>query len=790
MMPSPLIALTPLLLSAQIGAPPVTIEEYLQLKELRAVQIAPDGGSVAFTLTEADLDANAYRTYLYVWSEEDLRRLAPRRKDVHAPRWSHDGTWLAFLSNVAADPAETTEEADPTPHPQLWIVSALYGREAIQLTTQPGGVLDFGWAPNGSIYAMGSNDSTGAAEFLRIEIPDGVATLIWSGDPGMREMAVSPDGNFIAFTSNGTGSPDDYDRYDLWALDVESGSARPLTDRRGAESAPIWSPDSRTIVFRAPQDPRIFFSQTELFSVAASGGSSRNLTEVFDRTVIEHRWPPGGELTFTAALGAYTHLFAVKENGGVEARTSGAVNYGAFDAGVVGATIYAVRESASEGAELWRVRGSQIERLTDFNARTRGWKVGRQQIVRWSAPDGLNIEGLLVYPADYESGRIYPLLVNPHEGPSSRVRNVVQGRAAYQLFAAQGYAVLAPNFRGSAGYGDQFASANRNDVGGGDFADLMSGIDHVIAMGVADPTRLAIYGADYGGYLAQWTITQTPKFRAALSMHDVHAPSVDDSDQTGHTPEALWANYLADISYELGRSPTRLAGNVNTPLLIITNAEDGAMPGSSAYDMYQALRDRGKIAQLVAYPSADGEGFGPRQQAELFFRQLRWFDKYLKFGGADLFDFYLVDEWAPGPNGWHLKVTSIDPRAEYADSTAAVGRYLEIAIALAPDEAAIADRTIRSLRLDLGSDVRLLGPDGNAIAPSGTVADLFGQQHLVPTLGTISVPLPAEGAPSSLVVNLTFDVPVETAEYLLQVSGFGPVRIWAPSIVEDDRGAR
>ena len=159
-----------------------------------------------------------------------------------------------------------------------------------------------------------------------------------------------------------------------------------------------------------------------------------------------------------------------------------------------------------------------MDRLTELNSRTRRWKLGRQEVIRWTAADGLAVEGLLVYPADYEDGRRYPLLVNPHGVPSSRTRDVLHQFHGYQLFAAQGYAVLAPNFRGSTGYGESFGTANRQDLGGSDFTDLMGGVERAVELGIADSTRLGIYGDGYGGYMTNWVISQTRRFKAAISM--------------------------------------------------------------------------------------------------------------------------------------------------------------------------------------------------------------------------------------------------------------------------------
>ena len=798
------LALLTLLLSIQTQSPqtPVTVEEYLELKDLGAVQVSPDGGSVAFTVTKADLESSEYRTELYLWRPDGgPRALTTRRADVRMPRWSADGAWLAFLSKGAAG-------KDGASHRQVWLLPLAQGGEAIQLTRRQGGVFDYGWAPDGSIYILTlqaepalleaiaeqekkakddpvvvRDEAERPREFWRIATPDGEAEYVGGGERGISEFALSPDGRSIVYATNYTGAVGDFTSFDLWVLGVDSGDPRRLTDRAGSETSPVWSPDGRTIVFQAPQKSELSYSQTELFSMPAAGGTPTNLTDAFDRAVLAHRWPAGGELVLSAALGTYTHLFELSAAGALQRLTSGPLNYTAFDAAPGGGTIYAVRESATEGTELWRVAGTQAERLTTLNERIARWKLGRQEVIQWTAPDGLTIEGVLVYPADYQDDRRYPLLVNPHGGPSSRARDVLDQFHGYQLFAAQGYAVLAPNFRGSTGYGETFGTANREDLAGGDFSDLMAGVDHAIEMGIADSARLGIYGGSYGGYMTNWTISRTQRFKSAVSMYGIFSLITDYSNS--NIPrweyEYLRAHYWEDLDRYLDRSPMRYVTDIHTPVLIIHGAEDPNTFISNSNEMYRALVDLGRTVEFVKYPR-EGHGIRePRHRIDLFFRQLRWFDKYIRFGGAEL-DFYLVDDWVPGPSGWELNVVSSDVGVEYAGAGPTSGRYLEVVLALRPDSASANRSAGTPLELDLASDVALLGgDDGNdVLLPAGIVTQLFGLKMLVSgSSGRLTVPPPARGATNAVAVSLAFAIPEEPAEYLLRVRGFGPIRIWA-----------
>lgn len=412
-----------LLQAAPNGGAPLTIEEYLAMRQPREVRVAPDGAAVLFTVVDADLATNAYRTRLYVWDAEGVTRLlAPGFADVRSPRWSPDGAFIAFLSRGPEGAGGGSPGGSPV---RIWLLRRGSEGPATPLGELPGPALEYGWAPDGSIYALSTGKDGHGREFWRLEIPDGTAEHIWDGDSGVRDMAVSPDGRAIVFSTNGSGAPDDYLNYDLWLLDLESRRVRELTARPGPETAPVWSPDSRTIVFRAPLTPRFPYSQSELFSVPAEGGPVTNLTDSFDRTVLVHAWPPGGDLLFTAAVGTATRLFAVRRDGGIEPLADGVASDDAFDAGVAGAEVYVVRGSATEPPELWRIGGSGPQRLTRLNERAAAWKLARQEVVRWTAPDGLSVEGVLVYPADYEEGRRYPLLVHAAGGPGRRARSAL-----------------------------------------------------------------------------------------------------------------------------------------------------------------------------------------------------------------------------------------------------------------------------------------------------------------------------------------------------------------------------
>ncbi len=804
-----LLALLLSLQGSQTPQIPVTVEEYIKLKDIGSVQVSPGGGTVAFTVTETNLKASEYRTELYLWRPaSEPRQVTRGRKDVRAPRWSPDGTWLAFLSDGDDDgdgDGDDDGDGGGGSETQVWVLPIAQGGEAIQLTRLAGGVCDYGWGSDSTIYVLTRavdpalleamerrekeekddpvvvrDGAEHPREFWAVEVPGGTSEYVWGGDRGITDMAVSPGGGSIAYATNYSGATGDYTLYDIWALDVSNKETRQLTDRAGAERAPVWKPDASSIVFQAPQRPELSYSQTELFMVPVGGGTPRSLTDAFDRTVQSHSWPAGGDLTFSAALGVYTHLFAVRSSGAVERLTSGSYNHGSFGFTSAGGVLYSVRESATQAAELWRV-SDEPERLTTLNEHGERWRLARQEVIRWNASDGLAVEGLLVYPDGYQEGLRYPLLVNPHGGPSSRVRDVMDQFHGYQLFAAQGYAVLAPNFRGSTGYGETFGTANQRDIMGADFADLMAGVDHVIRLGIADSTRMGIYGGSYGGYMTNWAISHTQRFKAAVSMYGIFSLITDYSNSNiSHWEyDYLRGYYWEDMARYLERSPMSFVADINTPVLIIHGAVDRNTFIANSNEMYRALVDLDRTVEFVKYPRERHGIREPRHRVDLFFRQLRWFDKHIKFDSADLFDYYLVDEWVPGPQGWEMRVVSAEPNATYSGAAPESGRFLEVVLAIRPDTAN-ASRGAGTLELDLGAEVRLLADAETDLPAAGTVTEIFGQKTLVyGAPGRVTVGPAEPGTATALAISLAFEIPPEAAEYRLQVGEFSPVRIWA-----------
>ncbi|UCF18810.1 MAG: S9 family peptidase [Gemmatimonadota bacterium] len=741
----------------------VGVEEFLGLRNIGAVSVSADGRSVAFTVAGADLDSDVFVSELYLWqTRSGARPAAPGFTEIDAPLWSPDGERLAFLGGASTDGA----------HRALWVMQGTGSFTPTQLAIPQLEVVSYDWASPTVIYALVRARAARNSEIWRLEVLSGTAERIWQTDRFIGDIDVSPDGRVIVYSSS--AAPVDAD-YDLATLDLESLGTQRISSRPGAKYSPTWSPDGSLIVFRAPRDPGVPHSQVALYQVPKQGGALVDLTDAFDRSVVDHHWPAGGYLLFSAAVGMHTHIFTISGGGAIVPVTSGAQNFGAF--GASSSTIYAQRESALEAPELWRIDVSQSERLTDINHRARGWKLGKQEIISWRAPDGLNIEGLLIYPLDYQQTRRYPLLVNPGGGPSNRIRDALSEPAGHQLFAARGYAVLAVNPRGSAGYGEDFARASRIDLAGGDLVDVVAGIDHVIEMGVADPERLAIYGEGYGAHLTSWALTRTRRFKAAVAVYD-GAPG-------GSYPGSIAFRSLVPLDaatwqrLEDERSPARSAAEISTPLLIFASSSHLNPAAARGSELRRALQSEGRAIEYVDLTTGADEARTPRQLKDLFFRQLRWFDKYLKFAGADLFDFYLLGEWVPGSHGWDLRVQSAQPQAAYSTLAPDSGRYLDIVLTFRPSSGQRPSPTPTALDLDPAASIALIGPGDSTHPFAGTVVEFFGRETLVrDSTSLLKVAAPPGGALPAVTLRIAYEIPDNAAEYLLVAKDFAPVRIW------------
>ncbi|MEW6320141.1 MAG: S9 family peptidase [Acidobacteriota bacterium] len=677
------IALATLLVALPALAPaqprPVTVDDVLGLKAVGAAIVSPDGTQVLYTVrqwepeSERERDRMAARTR--IWRVPAAggpgRQITYGERGDSQPQWSPDGRFISFVSARGA--ASGGEEA----RAQIYLMRA-DGGEAFVLTAAKEGVSGYAWAPDSSRIAYLTTDPLSVeadaarkkrddariveADFRHqhlwtIDVATKTATQLTEGTAFtvMGAPTWAPDGTRLAFAARPTPMLRDY-RADVYIAEVSSKTVEKITSNPDSDASPAWSPDGRTIAFlsevrtparpsgqvrrgQEPQDgtPPSFVGHARLmlYDVATRQLSDASRAD-FDIDPGAPRWlPDSSRILFTAGRRAYTEAFVydVAAKRYTQLTTGRTVQIGSISRD--GRTVALIADSPTDPAEVHVTDPTfaTLRRLTTTNPQAADFALGETEIVTWKSTDGWPVEGILLKPVGYEAGKRYPLLVVAHGGPAGAYTNGyrVGGLEGGQYLAGQGWAVFYPNPRGSTNYGEKFLQANLNDWGGGDYRDIMSGIDHLVARGIADPDKLAHIGWSYGGYMTAWVITQTTRFKAAMvgagltnmwSMYGTNdIPNVLVSYFGGYPDKETMRLYL-------DRSAMTHVDRVTTPTLILHGANDERVPLGQAQELFRGLKDRGKATELVVYPR---EGHGISEYYHLKDRLTRirdWITRY------------------------------------------------------------------------------------------------------------------------------------------------------------------
>ncbi|MGI8883712.1 MAG: S9 family peptidase, partial [Pyrinomonadaceae bacterium] len=453
----------------------------------------------------------------------------------------------------------------------------------------------------------------------------------------------SPDGKQIVFAPVKTPVINDWATTDISILEVTSGKVTPLAATVAAEHSPQFSPDGKQIALAISDTPVRWTDLTTIHVVPVTGGTPKPLASSFDGQPVIAGWSPDGKrIYFTEAKGTGTRIYAVDVaankitslNETDEVLTGISLNRAATMLGFI-------KQNPETAPEAYVSKVDKFAPVQISRANADGVKmpVGKTEVIRWKSKDGREIEGLLTYPVNFQKGTKVPLLLNVHGGPAGVfLQTYIGGRGSYPLatFASRGYAILRPNPRGSSGYGNEFQRANFKDWGGADYQDLMTGVDKVIEMGIADPERLGVMGWSYGGFMTTWIVTQTKRFKAASAGAPVTnlISQTGTDDIGGFVPDYFGGRFWEGVEVYQKHSPIFQVKGVTTPTLIQHGEADIRVPISQGYEFYNALRAQNVPTRMLVLPRQPHGPNEPKMQIAAMQSNLDWFEKHLGASSA------------------------------------------------------------------------------------------------------------------------------------------------------------
>ena len=649
---------------------PITLDDLSRLREVDDPQRSPDGAWVAYTVGSSDVEKDKESSDIWMarWDGSEEIRVTSSPESESDPRFSPDGKYLAFL-------AARGDEEEKKKGSQVWLLHRA-GGEAVQLTEIQGGVEDLVWSPDSARLALVVNDFDPADEPEKMEgwkrktappivldryhfkqdidgylkgfythiavfdLASKQLTVLTSGAADDSDPAWSPDGKSIAFLSKrGHSEPDRTENEDLFSIEARVGAVpvQLTTTKEGEVGRPDWSPDgTRIAVLVDDVDKYYAYDLATLALVPAAGGAPTILTPTLDRAVSNPSWTADGQaLIFSVEDDRAVWIGRLSAAGGtVEALTTGRRVVSDPSLGGTDGGIAVLASTPGEPAEVYALADGVLRALSHQNDALRD-ELQLAPVTEFTSKskDGTVVHGLLTRPAGAAEGEKLPTLLYIHGGPNGQ--DEYSFNFDRELFAANGYAVLEINYRGSSGRGEAFQKAIFADWGNKEVQDLLGAVDEAVKSGVADPERLGLGGWSYGGILTNYTIATDRRFRAAvsgagsslqMSMYGVDQYVVQYENEIGFPWKSkdLWTR----VSYPFFR-----ADKIRTPTLFLCGANDFNVPLLGSEQMYQALRSLRLDTQLVIYPEQYHGLTVPSYQRDRLQRYLAWWDKYLRPAG-------------------------------------------------------------------------------------------------------------------------------------------------------------
>lgn len=665
-----------LLLSLGIGRSqsnrhPITFDDLIGFGRVADPQVSPDGKWIAYSVTRYDKAKNAGNSDIWVIpaSGGDARQLTQSEKRDNNPRWSPDGKNIAFISS--RDGA-----------PQIWVID-LSGGEARKLTTISTGADGVVWSRDGKLLAFTSEvfpdckddecnkKRNEAAESSKVKAKiidrllyrhwdswkDGKRTHVFilpaeGGTPrdltpgdydappfslgGPTDYDFSPDGKEICFARNTDRVEAASTNVDLWIVSTTGGEPVKITPNPAYDGSPLFSPDGRFIAYRAQTRAGFESDKFELTLYDRNAKTSRSVTASLDRSVSSMDWAPDSQsLFFTAEDEGHSAVFHVSAGGGDALR----VIENSFNDDVKiapdGRSLVFTRQSLSTPIEIYRADsdGRNARPASRVNeAALQKIEMGEVQSARFTGAGKTPVQAWLVKPPGFDPSKKWPAIVLIHGGPQSAWNDAFSYRWNMQMFASRGYVILAPNPRGSTGFGQQFTNEISGDWGGKVYEDIMKGVDYLVQLPFVDGGRVAAAGASYGGYMINWIAGHTNRFRCLVSHDGVYnTVSMYGSTEELWFPEwefkgTPWTN--PDLYSRW--SPANFVQSFKTPTLIIHGELDYRVPVAEGFQFFTALQRMNVPSKLLYFPD-EGHWVLKPQNSELWYKTvLDWIDRYTK----------------------------------------------------------------------------------------------------------------------------------------------------------------
>jgi dipeptidyl aminopeptidase/acylaminoacyl peptidase len=637
-----------------------TIDQSLEWKAAFNPKISPDGKRVVYEVQKANWEENAFDRNLWIVdvATGDSHAMTSAKKSSTTAAWSLDGKWIAFLSDRPGQIKDTPEGKK-----QLYVISA-DGGEAQQLTKTENDVNAFDWAPDSKRIVFSVTDAEPKAlkdrkekygeysvvhadyamtHLWTIEVPGGSAAAaepkrLTDGDKfSVGEFSWSPDGTRIAFSAQKDPDLISSETADLYVVTVSDGAVKKIVSTPGPDTNPRWSPDGKKIAFETAAGAKYYYyANAKIGVVTAEGGTPQILTEAFDEDPGLIGWGPDG-IYFAAEQKTYAHLFRLNPATKAVEKLSAPDHMASFSFSFSRDYKQVAYRAALEN-QYGEIYSSNVapwagKKLTAMGDQLKDFALAHREVISWKSADGTAIEGVLYTPPDFSMKKKYPLLVVIHGGPTGVDQPIVNPDRYYPIerFVAKGALVLRPNYRGSAGYGEKFRALNVRNLGVGDYADVISGVDALIAKGWVDKDHVGSMGWSQGGYISAFITASSDRFKAV----SVGAGISDwmtyyaNTDITPFTPQYLHATPWDDPEIYKKTSPISYIAKAKTPTLIQHGENDRRVPIPNAFELRQALEDRGVPVKMVVY-----KGFGhgitkPKQQRAVMEENEKWFAQYI-----------------------------------------------------------------------------------------------------------------------------------------------------------------